>query len=63
MRLEPHSARARNCEPNALVAPIHSMAMPVILDAADYETWLTGPWNAAKELANPFDAKAMRIAA
>ena len=36
-------------EPNALIAPIHPQAMPVILNPSDYETWLTGdPATAAR---------------
>lgn len=31
------------CEPNAVVAPIHPKAMPVILSPADAETWLNAP--------------------
>ena len=31
------------CEPNAVVAPIHPKAMPVILTTADeIDTWLSG---------------------
>jgi putative SOS response-associated peptidase YedK len=41
-------------EPNAVVAPIHPKAMPVILTTADeIETWLSTPWNEAKRLQRP----------
>jgi putative SOS response-associated peptidase YedK len=39
------------CEPNDVVAAVHPKAMPVILtSAAEIETWLTAPWEEAKEL-------------
>lgn len=40
--------------PNALVAPIHEKAMPVILTTPDeVETWLTAPWEEARHLQRP----------
>ena len=40
-------------EPNAVVAPIHPKAMPVILDRADWDQWLTGSVEEALELQRP----------
>jgi len=41
-------------EPNALVAPIHPKAMPVILtEAAGIEAWLNAPWEEARKLQRP----------
>ena len=41
-------------EPNGVVGPIHPKAMPVILTtSAEIETWLTAPWEGAKELQRP----------
>jgi putative SOS response-associated peptidase YedK len=41
-------------EPNAVVAPIHQKAMPVILTEPDeIETWLSAPWDEAKTLQRP----------
>ncbi|WP_425352945.1 SOS response-associated peptidase family protein [Rhizobium anhuiense] len=41
-------------EPNAVVAPIHQKAMPVILaDQGEIETWLSAPWEEASKLQRP----------
>lgn len=38
-------------KPNALIAPIHEKAMPVILTTPEEtETWLTAPWTEARHL-------------
>lgn len=50
-------------DPNAVVAPIHSKAMPVILtEEAHFETWLRGPAEEARKLQTPYPADAMDIA-
>ena len=40
-------------EPNAVVAPIHPKAMPVIIALQDAQTWLTAPMAEALELQRP----------
>jgi len=47
--------------PNDVVKPIHPTRMPVILEAADHEAWLTGGPDAALALARPYPAEKMRI--
>ena len=41
------------CPPNAEVGAIHPKAMPVILDRADWDQWLTGSVEEALELQRP----------
>lgn len=41
-------------EPNSVVAPIHSKAMPVLLtEPTEIEEWLSAPWEQAKQLQRP----------
>lgn len=47
------------CEPNALVAPIHPKAMPVILHPEDYDRWLAG--DPVTDLAVPFPSQLTSI--
>ena len=49
------------CDPNPLVAPLHPKAMPVILQEADYATWLQGGGAEAAALAMPFPSQLMTI--
>jgi len=49
-------------EPNALIAPIHEKAMPVILTTPEEtEMWLTAPWSEAKTLQRPAPDDALVI--
>src|SRR5271170_1075362 len=51
-------------EPNAIVAPIHPKAMPVILTRdEDIETWLSAPAPVALELQRPLSDDVLRIVA
>jgi len=50
------------CEPNPLVAPLHPKAMPVVLQEADYDGWLTGDYDAACGLACPYPSQLMMVA-
>lgn len=49
-------------EPNALIAPKHPKAMPVILMAGDQERWLKAPADEATELLNAYPSQLMRVA-
>ena len=52
------------CEPNALVAPIHPKAMPVILTTAEAcDTWLNAPPNEALALQRPLEDGLLRVVA
>ncbi|MFM1982522.1 MAG: hypothetical protein RJB22_1241, partial [Pseudomonadota bacterium] len=46
---------------NPLVAPLHPKAIPVILQEADYATWLQGGGAEAAALAMPFPSQLMTI--
>jgi putative SOS response-associated peptidase YedK len=48
-------------EPNAIVAPIHPKAMPVVLHDDDYDRWLSAPWDEVKELVAPYPSQLMRL--
>lgn len=48
-------------EPNALVAPIHPKAMPVILAREDYDRWLSTDFDGACALQKPFPAARMAM--
>lgn len=49
-------------EPNAEVGPVHPKAMPAILTtAAEVETWMTAPWEAAKQLQRPLPDGMLKI--
>ena len=49
-------------EPNAMVAPIHPKAMPVMLDDEDYDLWLNGSWEQAQRLVAPYPSQLMSVA-
>lgn len=50
-------------EPNAVVAPIHPKAMPVILFQEDFDTWLNAPPEEALLLQRPAPDDAFRLVA
>lgn len=50
------------CEPNALVAPVHPKAMPVILHPDNEDTWLSGTMAEILALAAPYPSQLMVMA-
>jgi putative SOS response-associated peptidase YedK len=48
-------------EPNAVVAPIHPKAMPVVLPPEDWEMWLTAPTEIALAMQRPAPDDFLRL--
>lgn len=50
-------------EPNAEVKPVHSKAMPVILQPEEWDTWLNAPVEEALRLQRPFPNGLLKVVA
>jgi putative SOS response-associated peptidase YedK len=48
------------CEPNRLVGALQTTAMPVILEAENYDAWLRGDWKEAQKLVASYPSQLMR---
>jgi putative SOS response-associated peptidase YedK len=48
------------CEPNRLVGALQATAMPVILEAENYDVWLRGDWKQAQKLVASYPSQLMR---
>ena len=48
-------------EPNEIVRPVHSKAMPVILRAHEWDAWLSAPTDEALALQRPLQAAELRV--
>ena len=49
------------CDPNELVAPIHPKAMITVLEEADWDRWLTGSYDDAVALQQPYAVDRMTV--